>query len=188
MKQPQHLPAHSPGILCRRHSRLIHAIVFVLFATMAPACMAAQYTLANANLQFYVPDGWSRIMSSQGDREMQVFEVPAASSSDQGELSRVTVSSEEVSDIAAFQTVVHQDNERAQSLPHYLLDKRRSTPTLFYYTATDGSVAQTYVVHYYLHDGHAIRVQCVHPSRLPNEHDWLKAFNKGCDAIGASIH
>ncbi len=156
-------------------------------AMVAPACMAAHYTLDNAGVTFYVPDGWSRIMSAQGVREMQVFEVPDAPGTDHDELSRITVSSEGVQDIVSFHALIDQENQRAQSLPHYLLDKRRSTPTKFYYTATDGRVAQTYVVHYFLHDGYAIEVQCVHPSHVATGQDWLHAFNKGCAAIGASI-
>ncbi|HET7301420.1 MAG TPA: hypothetical protein VFJ01_12310 [Oleiagrimonas sp.] len=168
--------------------RRFHLALFMLLVTAAPACLAAHYTLANGNFRFYVPDGWPRIMSAQGDPEMQVFQDPDPSATSQNALARVTVTSQQVSGITSFQALIDEESSRAQGLPDYHLDKRLSTSTRFHYTATDGSVAQTYVVHYYLHDGYAIQVRCVRPTRSQAGAAWMKAFDKGCAAISDSLH
>lgn len=168
--------------------RRFHLALFMLLVTVAPACLAAHYTLANGNFGFYVPNGWPRIMSTQGDPEMQVFQYPDPSSTSQNALARVTVTSQHVPDIASFQALIDEESSRAQSLSDYHLDKQLSTSTRFHYTATDGSVTQTYVVHYYLHDGYAIQVRCVRPTWSQAGAAWIKAFDKGCAAISDSLH
>ena len=162
--------------------------LFLLLAIVTPACLAAHYTLANGNFRFYVPDGWPRILQTQGDPEMQVFQDPDPSATGQNALARVTVTSQHVPDIASFQALIDEESSRAQSLPSYQLDKQHSTSTRFHYTATDGSVAQTYVVHYYLHDGYAIQVRCVRPSQTQAGASWVQSFDKGCAAISDSLH
>lgn len=162
--------------------------LFMLLVTVAPACLAAHYTLANGSFRFYVPDGWPRILQTHGDPEMQVFQVPDSSNTSHNALARVTVTSQRVSDIASFQALIDEESSRAQSLPSYQLDKQRSNATRFYYTATDGSVALTYVVHYYLHNGYAVQVRCVRPSQTQAGASWVQTFDKGCAAISDSLH
>lgn len=162
--------------------------LFLVLAGAAPACLAAQYALANGGIRFTVPDGWSRILQSPGDPEMQVFQDPDPMARSKDALARVSVISQSVPDIISFRALVEQENNRARSLPHYQLDKQRSSATHFYYTATDGSVEQTYEVHYSLHDGYAVEVRCVRPTRTGAGTDWIRDFDKGCATIAGSLH
>jgi hypothetical protein len=118
---------------------------------------------------------------------MQVFQVPDASATGQNALARITVSSQRVSDVAAFKALIKEENKRAQDLPNYQLDTSDSTSTRLHYTATDGSIAQDYRVHYYLHNGYALEVECVRPAHTDAGSKWVSTFKKGCRAIADSL-
>lgn len=172
--------------MARRHNFLF--TLSLLLVGAAPACLAAQFALANGGIRFTVPDGWSRILQSPGDPEMQVFQDPDPMARSKDALARVSVISQSVPDIISFQALVNEENNRARSLPHYQLDKQRSSATHFYYTATDGSVEQTYEVHYSLLNGYAVEVRCVRPARTETGTGWISNFDKGCATIAGSLH
>jgi len=167
--------------------RSLHAILFLLAVLAPSACLASQFTLVNGNFSFSVPDGWPRIMQTRGDPETMVFQVPDTSPSRQESLARVSVTSKQVRDLTAFQAFVAEDTAHAQALPGFQLDKQRSTPTAYYYTATEGSAEQTFTAHYYFHDGYAVQVRCVRPSHSQAGNEWTRAFDEGCARITSSL-
>lgn len=169
---------------CRRSFRVT---LFLLAVIASPVCLASSYTLANGGFRFSVPDGWPRIMQTDGDPETMVFQVPDDSPSRRESLARVSITSARVSDVTSFQAFVAEDTAHAQALPGFTLDKQRSTPTAFYYTASEGGVAQAYTAHYYFHNGYAIQVRCVRPAQSQAGDDWTRTFDEGCAAITSSL-
>lgn len=167
--------------------RSLSVTLFLLALLVAPTCFATQYTLSNGEFGFNVPEGWPRIMQTSGDPETMVFQVPDSSPSRHESLARVSVTSKQVHDITSFQHFVAQDTSHAQALPDFQLDKQRSTPTTFYYTATEGGVEQTYIAHYYFHDGYAIQVRCVRPTRSQAGSDWTQTFDRGCETVASNL-
>ncbi|HEX7341600.1 MAG TPA: hypothetical protein VF269_04910 [Rhodanobacteraceae bacterium] len=167
--------------------RLERLVIFALLALIAPACLAAQFTFANGNIQLTVPDGWPRILQSKGDPETMVFQVPDPSPDSRNALARISVTTEQVHDIISFERFVQENSARAHVLPDYQADKLHSTSTTLRYTADDGSVQQTYVEHYSLHHGYAVVVRCVRPSHSQAGAAWAATFDRGCASIAASI-
>lgn len=167
--------------------RLERLAIFLSLALVAPVCLASQFTFDNGHFKLTVPDGWPRIMQSQGNPETMVFQAPDPAPADRNALARVTVTSQRVRDIASFQRFVNENTNHAKALPHFKADKRRSTSTNFYYTANEGTVRQTYVEHYVFRDGYAVMVRCVRPSHSQAGATWTSAFDKGCARIAASV-
>lgn len=152
----------------------------------APACLGADYTLDNGGFDFSVPDGWSRILRTQGNPETMVFQVPGDTDLTRDALARVSVTTEKVANVTDFQKVVAQDTAHAQELPHFDMDSDQSSATDFYYTAEEGDVAQTYVEHYYLLQGYAVQVRCIRPTNSASA--WTATFEKGCKSLTSSFH
>lgn len=169
----------------RRTSLLV--VLALALATIAPTCFATQFTLVNGNFTFTVPNGWPRIMQSPGDPETLVFQAPDSSSTGQESLARVTVTSQHIADIASFEGFVAEATNHDKALPDFHLDTSRSTSTKLYYTATQGSIVQTYVEHFYLHRGYAIQVRCVRPTTSAAGSQWTTHFDQGCATITASL-
>lgn len=165
--------------------RLECIAVFLSLALAAPACLATQVTLANGHIQLTVPGGWSRIMQSQGDPETMVFQVPDPA--DKNALARVTVTSQHVPNLVAFQQFVVRNSHHAHSLPHFKADPQRSTSRIHYYTADEGSVPQSYVEYYSFHRGYAVMVRCIRPTHGHAGAAWTTAFDKGCARVAASV-
>lgn len=171
--------------MSRRFQRLV---ILLLFALVAPACMASQFTFTNGDFKLTVPDGWPRIMQSSGDPETMVFQAPDPAPGDQNALARITVTSQRVRNLVAFQQFVSEKTNHAHALSGFKADKQRSTPTNAYYTANEGAVQQTYVEHYAFHNGFAIMVRCVRPSHSQAGRAWMTRFDKGCSGVVADLH
>lgn len=167
--------------------RLERILTFALLACVAPACFASEFTFSDGNFTLTVPDGWPRIMQSMGDPESMVFQVPDPSPSAQDTLARVTVTSERVADIAAFERVVARDTNHAHTLPDFKADATHSSSNALFYTAREGHVLQSYAEHYIFRNGFAIQVRCVRPAHGQAGPAWTAAFDRGCASIAASI-
>jgi hypothetical protein len=167
----------------RRHRKLL---ALLLLATCASAT-AADYTLADGSVHFSTPDGWRRIMQTQGDPEMMAFQVPDPSPTAQSTLARVTVSSTHVADIAGFQHYVATAMAKARTLPGYHPDQAKSGPTWSTYAAQESGEAQAYVERYYFHNGVAVQLRCVRPAASQAGAAWSAAFDKGCDSIASDL-
>ncbi len=163
------------------------ALAGMLTMAIATPARATQFTLANGGFRFQVPDGWPRIMQTQGDPETLVFQVPDPSPTRRNALARVSVTSQHVQDIVSFGALVAEDTNHAHALPHFQLDKQRSSTTTLHYTALEGKVQQTYVEHYYFRDGYAIQIRCVRPTHSQAGAAWTAAFDQGCASITASL-
>lgn len=167
--------------------RSLRRAALILALMASPAAFAASYTFDNGGFRFDVPDGWSRIMQTRGDPETVVYQVPDTSPTGKTVLARVSVTSKQVRDITDFQAFVASDAAHAQVLPDFQLDKDRSSPTTFHYTASEGGIEQTYVTHNYFHDGHAVQIRCVRPSHSEAGAEWTRHFDEGCAAITSAL-
>lgn len=170
--------------MSRRLERI--ALCFVL-AVFAPACMAAQFTFSNGNIEVTVPDGWPRIMQTKGNPETMVFQVPDPSPTAKDTLARVAVTTQRMGDIASFERFVAENVNHAHTLAQFDADAARSTPTAIYYTAEEGHISQTYVERYYFRNGYAIMVRCVRPTHSEAGASWTAAFDRGCASVAASV-
>jgi hypothetical protein len=168
----------------RRSRKLFLAALLMVVAT---AAMATDYTMASGRIRFSTPDGWLRIMQAQGDPEIMAFQVPDPSPTARDTLARVTVSSQNVADIAGFKNVVALGMDKARTLPGYQPDAAHSGPTWIAYTAQESGEAQTYVERYYLIDGHAVQLRCVRPTASQAGAAWTAAFDQGCAAIATQL-
>ena len=155
-----------------------------LFAT-APA-PAAEVSMANGSVQFSPPAGWTEIMETSGDPEVRAFEVPDPSPTGQTALARVTVTVQQVTDLADFRAFENEASSKATSLTGYRANAT-TDPNNLSYTAQESGVAFSYREIYWFKGSYAIQLRCARPQQSQAGAAWATAFDRGCDAIAAQL-
>ncbi|MCX7514314.1 hypothetical protein [Frateuria sp. STR12] len=151
-----------------------------------PAC-ATEVSMAGGRVAFSAPDAWVPIMQTQGETEMRVFQVPDPSPTARDNLSYVTVVVKQVGDLAAFDQYVGIATHKAQALPGYQPAGTPVGPNSYAYTAQENHVAYRYSERYWFAHNHAIQLRCARPAHSEAGAAWAAAFDKGCDAVAASL-
>ena len=169
---------------------------FLRNATLAAALLvagqvhAADVSMANGSVNFRTPDTWLGIMQTQGDPEVQVFQVPDPSPTANTTLARVTVTVKLVADINGYKQYVASANAKALGLPGYRPthgQDKGSSPNDYFYFATEAGQTISYVEHYWYRDGHAIQLRCLRPAVSQAGAAWMAAFDKGCSDIAEQL-
>jgi hypothetical protein len=151
------------------------------------SAVASDVLMAGGNVHFSTPDTWVGIMQTQGDPEVQVFQVPDSSPTGSKTLARVTVTVKEVANLIEFQQYVGLATSKAKALTGYTPGKTAATPNDFSYSAQESGAQLDYRERYWLANGHAIQLRCVRPANSGSGASWNAAFDKGCDAIAATL-
>ena len=154
---------------------------------LASAAHATDVSMAGGTVGFSTPDNWITIMETQGDPEVRVFQVPDPSPTAGSSLARVTVSVKQVGDLAAFQQYVAGATQKAASLTGYQDAGHPAGPNSYAYTAQESGAPFRYIERYWFENNHAIQLRCVRPARSQAGTAWAADFDKGCDAIAASL-
>lgn len=154
---------------------------------LAGTTQAADVSMAGGSVGFSTPDNWVTIMETQGDPEVRVFQVPDPSPTAGRSLARVTVTVKEVDDLAAFQQYVGTAAQKAKSLSGYQATGNPDGPNSYAYTATESGAPYRYSERYWFKNNHAIQLRCARPERSEAGAAWSSAFDKGCDAVAASL-
>jgi hypothetical protein len=160
----------------------------MLALASATAAYASDVSMANGDVRFTTPDTWLGIMETQGDPEVRVFQVPDPSPSASSTLARVSVTVKQVSNIDDFNNYMSAASAKAQSLKGYQPSSAQaSSANSFVYTASENGQPFAYVERYWFRDGHAIQLRCVRPAQSQAGGTWTAAFDRGCDAVAASL-
>ncbi len=157
---------------------------------LAPAlARAAQYQLADGRVRFQVPDAWPQIMvQDSGNPQFMAFQVPDPSPVGRRVLARVTVTVEQMTDLAAFRRWVSQRLAHSQRLPGYQAEAGgRTDPSAARYKAMESGVPMRYSERYYFRAGEGVQLRCLRPARSDVDAAWVVRFDRGCDAIAASL-
>jgi len=163
------------------------SIGMLLFGLLLPAAYATNVSMAGGSVNFSTPDHWLGIMETQGDPEVRVFQVPDPSPTASSSLARVTVTVKQVADISGFQQYMSSATQKAKALKGYLPSASLGGPNSAAYTAQENGAPFVYSERYWLKDNHAIQLRCVRPAQSQAGAAWSSAFDKGCDAVAASL-
>lgn len=160
------------------------ALVAAFALAVAPAALAADYSLANGAVKFSAPDTWPMLMEKQeGQRQFVALQVREPGATDS--LARITVTVQQVDGVQGFQQFVHQDTERARKLPGYLADSGPGASSNLRYTASENGHKNTYAEHYLYRSNLGIQVRCIRPVDAPA--DWTSTFDAGCQSIIGAV-
>ncbi|TCV97173.1 hypothetical protein EC912_101168 [Luteibacter rhizovicinus] len=148
----------------------------------SPAAFSADVLMANGSVRFSTPDTWLSIMQTDGDPEVQVFQVPDPSTATNA-LARVTVTVKQVASVAAFKQYIDGFTIRAKGMTGYA-----ATPSTaaneYIYTAQESGVKLNYRERYWFVGDRAIQLRCVRPTGAAA---WNAAFDRGCDDIASHM-
>jgi hypothetical protein len=136
---------------------------------------------------FSTPDNWVAIMQTQGDTEMRVFQVPDPSPTARDNLAYVTVVVKQAGDLAAFDQYVGSATRKAKALTGYQATGNPDGPNSYAYTARENGSPYRYSERYWFKNDHAIQLRCARPDHSEAGAAWAAAFDKGCDAVAASL-
>lgn len=148
---------------------------------------AADVNMAGGSVSFHTPDNWVGIMETQGDPEVHVYQVPDPSPTAGSTLARVTVTVKQAADLADFQQYMSGAMAKARSLDGYQPAAGRAQPNGQAYTAKEAGAPFSYSERYWFVHNHAVQLRCVRPSQSQAGAAWTAAFDKGCDAVAASL-
>jgi hypothetical protein len=154
---------------------------------LAGTTHAADVSMAGGSVGFSTPDNWVTIMETQGDPEVRVFQVPDPSPTGGRSLARVTVTVKQVDDLAAYERYVAAATQKAKSLTGYQASGNPDGPNSHAYRATESGAPYRYSERYWFKNNHAIQLRCARPERSEAGAAWSGAFDKGCDAVAASL-
>ncbi|MBB3227166.1 hypothetical protein FHW69_001767 [Luteibacter sp. Sphag1AF] len=143
---------------------------------------AGDVQMAGGTVRFSTPDTWLSIMQTDGDPEVQVFQVPDPSPS-ASTMARVTVTVKQVSNLSAFNQYVDGFVVRAKGMKGYAAGKS-ATANDFLYTAEESGVKVSYRERYWFAGNRAIQLRCARPSGTAA---WNAAFDRGCDDVAARM-
>lgn len=172
--------------------RLVRKLSFIGVAAagllvIATAALATDVGMAGGAIHFTAPDAWVSIMETQGDPEVRVYQVPDPSPTANSALARVTVTVKQVGDVGDFQRYVSAATQKAKALTGYKAGASAGGPNSAAYTAQENGTQFVYSERYWLKADRAIQLRCVRPAQSQAGAAWLTAFDKGCDAVAASL-
>jgi hypothetical protein len=154
---------------------------------LAGTACATDISMAGGSVGFSAPDNWVTIMETQGNPEIRVFQVPDPSPTGGSSLARVTVTVTQVADLAAFEQYVGRATAKAKSLTGYQAAGHPDGPNSYAYSARESGAAYQYSERYWFENNHAIQLRCARPARSQAGAAWSADFDKGCDAVAASL-
>jgi hypothetical protein len=171
----------------------LHAVPALFCALLLGAASAGahatDYQLADGRVHFSAPDGWPQIMmQTSGNPQFMAFQVPDPSPVAQRVLARVTVTVVKMPDGSAFQQWVNQRVQHSHQLPGYeSVAQPGSSSNVVRYTALESGVRMSYSERYFLKGLEGVQLRCLRPNRGAVDAAWVSSFDKGCDAIAASL-
>jgi len=166
---------------------LIRSIFLASTLLLAGTSYATDVSMAGGSVGFSAPDNWVAIMETQGNPEVRVFQVPDPSPTGSSSLARVSVTVTQVGDLPAFEQYVGHATAKAKSLSGYQAAGNPDGPNSYAYTAQEGGAAYHYNERYWFQNNHAIQLRCARPARSQAGAAWTAQFDKGCDAVAASL-
>ncbi len=171
-----------------RRLSCLSGIVTVVSLLACANGWAASYQLADGRVRFQAPDSWPQIMmQASGNPQFMAFEVPDSFPVGQRVLARVTVTVEHMADVDAFKRWVNQRVQRSHHLPGYQAAGGGMDSSTVRYKAMESGVPMRYSERYFLkgHDG--VQLRCLRPEQSQVDAAWVAGFDRGCEAIGASL-
>ncbi len=169
--------------------RLRHCLAFLTTTALltGTAAHARKITMAKGSVHFNTPASWIEILTTQGDPEVRVFQVPAPSGAENASLARVSVTiKKKVADLAAFKAYRHAALARARQLRSYQPRRAHKSQSQVY-TAQENHTLFHYVEFYYFTGKSAIKLRCLRPVRTREKSDWTQHFDKNCRAIAGKL-
>ena len=154
---------------------------------LASTARASDVSMAGGTVGFSIPDSWVTIMETQGDPEVRVFQVPDPSPTAGSSLARITVTVKQAGDLPAFEQYVAAATQKAKSLAGYQDAGHPDGPNSYAYTAQESGTPYRYIERYWFANNHAVQLRCARPARSQAGTAWATDFDKGCDAIAASL-
>lgn len=163
------------------------AIVLLLAAAFATSASAAEYSLNQGTVHFSVPGDWTVMISkTSGDPQLYAFQVPNPHA--EGTLTRVTISTHQVANRAAFDTLLNNAKNTAGNMPNYKNEASPSTsPTTLRYSAEQDGEAMRYRQSFHFQPDLAVEIRCVSPRNNPAPASWKRTYARACDAIAAQL-
>ncbi len=170
-----------------RNTGLTLACIGALAAcALAPAAVAADYSLAGGAVKFSAPDAWPMIMEKQdGPRQFVVLQVKNPGPGGDESLARISVTVQQVDGLQGFQQFLNDSTAHARKLPGYRADESMPVSSSLRYTAIENRQKNAYTENYAYRSNLAIQVRCIRPVEAPA--DWRATFDAGCQAITTAI-
>jgi hypothetical protein len=167
-----------------------HLRMSILLAALLASGVAAadDISMADGKVHFATPANWLAIMQTQGDPEVQVFQVPDPSPAGSTTLARVTVTVKQVADMAGYQAYFSQATAKAHALTGFVAatpPKGAANANDLVYTAQESGQRLAYRERYWFAPGMAIQLRCVRPAAAAAA--WTTAFDAGCDNVAATM-
>lgn len=167
-----------------RKTGLLLALSGACAVAIAPAALAADYSLANGMVKFSAPDAWPMLMEKlDGPRQFVALQVK--SPGDANALARITVTTEQVDGIQGFQKFFNDGTARARKLPGYEATTALGDSSSLRYTASENHEKNAYTEVYAFRSNLAIQVRCIRPAAAPP--DWRATFDAGCQSIVGAV-
>jgi hypothetical protein len=165
---------------------MTRAALFACLAVVAASSTvsAEDISMAAGKLRFATPANWLAIMQTQGDPEVQVFQVPDPSPAGSQTLARVTVTVKMEPDVTSFQQYVAQASAKGKALTGYVA-ARSANPLELSYSAQEAGARLAYHERYWFTAGMAIQLRCVRPAT--GDARWTAAFDGGCASVAAAM-
>ena len=168
----------APALLCA-----------LLLSAATLSAHATDYQLADGRVRFSAPDAWPQIMMQiSGNPQFMAFQVPDPSPVSQRVLARVTITVVKMRNGPAFEQWVNQRVQHSHQLPGYeSVAQPGSSSNVVRYTALESGVRMSYSERYFLKGLEGVQLRCLRPNRGEVDAAWVASFDKGCDAIAASL-
>lgn len=167
-----------------RNIRSILVLLGTCALAIAPAALAANYSLANGAVKFSAPDAWPMLMEKQ-DGQRQFVALQVKDPSNTNALARITVTTEQVNGVQGFQQFLSTGTARARKLSGYAADKTLGSSSSLRYTATENHEKNAYTENYAYRSNLAIQVRCIRPANASAE--WRNTFDAGCQSIVTAV-
>ncbi|HEX7348921.1 MAG TPA: hypothetical protein VF264_04650 [Rhodanobacteraceae bacterium] len=156
------------------------ALVGALVLAVAPAALAAEYSLSNGAVKFAAPDNWPMLMEKlDGPHEFVALQIKDPDNT--AALARITVTTEQVDGVPGFQAFLNAGTARARKLPGYEANTSMGNSSALRYTASENGIKTAYSETYTYRSNLAIQVRCIRP--VVAAPDWISTFDAGCQTI-----
>jgi hypothetical protein len=167
-----------------RNTGSLPALLGACVLAIAPAALAADYTLADGAVKFSAPDAWPMLMEKlDGPRQFVALQVK--NPDDTNALARITVTAERVDGVQGFQKFLDDGTSRARKLPGYVATNSPGDSSSLRYTATENHEKNAYTEVYAYRSNLAIQVRCIRPDAASP--DWRATFDAGCRSIVTAV-
>lgn len=167
-----------------RNNLLILTLLGASTLALAPAALAADYSLANGAVKFSATDAWPMLMEKlDGPRQFVALQVKTPD--DANALARITVTTEQVDGVAGFQKFFNDGAARAHKLPGYMASNSMGNTSSLRYTATENREKNAYTEVYAFRANLAIQVRCIRPAKATP--GWAATFDAGCQSIVTAV-